>query len=62
MWILDPTPSTKDFEISHIGFLVSEEFIGRLLEEFVKIYSVDDVTRSINSLNPEPTRCLVTHG
>ena len=43
----------------HIGFLVSEEFISSLLEEFVKIYFVDDVAGSINSLNPETTRRLV---
>ena len=50
MRISNPTFSTEDFEITHIGFLVSEEFIGSLLEEFVKIYSVDDVARSINWL------------
>src|SRR3990170_8870035 len=59
MRISNPTFSTEDFEITHIGFLLSEEFIGSLLEEFVKIYSVDDVARSINCLNPEMTRRLV---
>ena len=59
MRISNPTFSTEDFEITHIGFLVSEEFIGSLLEEFVKIYPVDDVARSINCLNPEVTRRLV---
>ena len=59
MRISNPTFSTEDFEITHIGFLVSVEFIGSLLEEFVKIYPVDDVARSINGLNPEATRCLV---
>ena len=43
MRISNPTFSTEDFEITHIGFLVSEEFIGSLLEEFVKIYLIDDV-------------------
>ena len=57
--ISNPTSSTEDFEITHIGFLVSEEFIGRLLEEFVKIYSIDDAARSINCINLEMTRCLV---
>ena len=52
MRISNPTFSTEDFEITHIGFLVSEELIGSLLEEFVKIYPVDDVARSINCLNP----------
>ena len=59
MRISSPTFSTEDFEITHIGFLVSEEFICILLEEFVKIYPVDDVARSINCLNPEVTRRLV---
>ena len=59
MRISNPTFSTEDFEITHIGFLVSEEFIGRLLEEFVKIYSVDDVACSINCLNLETTRRFV---
>ena len=59
MRISNPTFSTEDFEVTHIGFLVSEEFISSLLEEFVKIYSVDDVSRSINCLNPEVTRRLV---
>ena len=59
MRISNPTFSTEDFEITHIGFLVSEEFIGSLLEEFVKIYSVDDVARSINCLRPEARRRLV---
>ena len=59
MRISNPTFSTEVFEITYIGFLVSEEFIGSLLEEFVKIYSVDDVARSINCLNPKVTRRLV---
>ena len=59
MRISNPTFSTEDFEITHIGFLVSEEFIGSLLEEFVKIYSVDDVARSINCLSLETTRRFV---
>ena len=59
MRISNPTFITKDFEITHIGFLVSEEFIGSLLEEFVKIYSVDDVARSIDSINPEMMRHFV---
>ena len=53
------TFSTEDFEITHIGFLVSEEFIGRLLEEFVKIYSIDDVARSINCINSKMMRRFV---
>ena len=59
MRISNPTFSTEDFEITHIGFLVSEEFICSLLEEFVKIYPVDDVARGINCLNPETTRRLL---
>src|SRR3990170_6494081 len=59
MRISNPTFSTEDFEITHIGFLVSEEFICGLFEEFVKIYPVDDVARSVNCLNPKMTRCLV---
>ena len=59
MRISNPTFSTEDFEITHIGFLVSEEFICSLLEEFVKIYSVDDVARSINCLSLETTRRFV---
>ena len=59
MRISNPTFSTEDFEITYIGFLISEEFIGSLLEEFVKIYSVDDVARSINCLSPETTRRFV---
>ena len=59
MRISNPTFSTEDFEITHIGLFVSEEFISSLLEEFVKIYSVDDVARSINCLNPETTRRLL---
>src|SRR3954466_6692019 len=57
--ISNPAFSTEDFEITHIGFLVSEEFIGSLPEEFLKIYSVDDVARSINCINPETIRCFV---
>ena len=59
MRISNPTFCTEDFEITHIGFLVSEEFIGSLLEEFVKIYFVDDVARSINFLRPEARRRLL---
>ena len=59
MRISNPTFSTEDFEITHIGFLVSEEFIGSLFEEFVKIYSIDDMARSINCLMPEVRRCLL---
>ena len=59
MRISNPTFSTEHFEVTHIGFLVSEEFIGSLLEEYVKIYPVDDVASSINCLNPEVTRRLV---
>ena len=59
MWILDPAPGTKDFEITHIGFIVSEEFIRSLLEEFVKIYPVDDVASSINGFRPEHSWTLV---
>ena len=59
MRISNPIFSTEDFEITYIGFLIGEEFIGSLLEEFVKIYSVDDVARSINCLNPEMTWRLV---
>ena len=59
MRISNPTFSTEDFEITYIGFLISEEFIGSLLEEFVKIYSVDDLARNINCLNPETTRHFV---
>ena len=59
MRISNPTFSTEDFEITHIGLFVSEEFICSFLEEFVKIYSVDDVARSINCLNSEATRRLV---
>ena len=39
--------------------IVISEFICSLLEEFVKIYPVDDVARSINCLSPEMTRRLV---
>ena len=56
MRISNPTFSTKDFEITHIGFLVSEEFIGSLLEEFVKIYSVDDVARTMLDEYKTPQR------
>src|SRR4051812_3588257 len=59
MRISNPAFSTEDFEITHIGFLVSEEFIGSLLEEFVKIYSIDNMARSINCINPETTRDFV---
>ena len=59
MRISNPTFSTEDFEITYIGFLISEEFISSFLEEFVKIYPVDDVARSINCPNPEATRRLV---
>src|SRR3954469_21636810 len=59
MRISNPTFSTEDFEITYIRFLVSEEFICSLLEEFVKIYSVDDMARSINCINPETTRGFV---
>ena len=59
MRISNPAFSTEDFEITYIGFLVSEEFIGSLFEEFVKIYSVDDVARSINCLSLETTRRFV---
>ena len=45
MRISNSTFSTEDFEVTHIGFLVSEEFIGSLLEEFVKIYPINDVAR-----------------
>src|SRR5215216_5264950 len=58
MRISNPAFSTEDFEITHIGFLVSEEFIGGLFEEFVKIYPVDDVARSINCLRPEARRLV----
>ena len=59
MRIPNPTFSTEDFEITHIGLLVSEEFIGSLLEEFVKIYSVDDVACGINCINPKTMRRFV---
>src|SRR4051812_47368764 len=59
MRMSNPTFSAEDFEITHIGFLVSEVFIGILLEEFVKIYSVDDMACSINCINPETTRGFV---
>ena len=59
MKISNPTFSSEDFEITYIGFLIGEEFIGSLLEEFVKIYSGDDVVRSINCINPETTRRFV---
>ena len=59
MRISNPTFSTEDFEITHIGLFVSEEFISSFLEEFVKIYPVDDMERIINCLNPEATRHLV---
>src|SRR3954462_3656277 len=59
MRISNPAFSTEDFEITYIGFLVSEEFIGSLLEEFVKIYSVDDMARNINCINPETMRGFV---
>ena len=59
MRIVNPTFSTEDFEITHIGLFVSEEFIHNLLEEFVKIYSVDDVAHSINCINLEATRRFV---
>ena len=59
MWILDPAPGTKDFEIANIWLLTSQEFIGCLLEELMKINSVDDVACSINGFRPELPWCLV---
>ena len=38
MRISNSTFSTEDFEMTHIGLFVSEEFIHSFLEEFVKIY------------------------
>ena len=58
MRISNPTFSTEDFEITHIGFLVSEEFISSFLE-FFKIYPVDDVARSINGFRLEFSWSLV---
>ena len=59
MRISNPIFSTEDFEITHIGLFVSEEFISSFLEEFVKIYPIDDVARSINNFRPELSWCLV---
>src|SRR5215216_5925320 len=59
MRISNPTFSTEDFEITHIGFLVSEEFIRGLFEEFVKIYPVNGGACSINCLRPEARRRLL---
>ena len=59
MRISNPTFCTEDFEITHIWLFVSEELISSFVEEFVKIYPVDDVACSINSIRPETRRCLV---
>ena len=59
MWILDPAPSTKDFEVTDVWLLTSQKFIRCLLEELVKISSVDDVACSINSFRPEFSWSLV---
>ena len=53
MRILDLAPSTKDFEIADVWLLTSQELIGCLLEEFMKINSVDDVASSINGFRLE---------
>ena len=45
--ISNPAFSTEDFEITYIGFLISEEFIGSLFEEFLETYPIDGVTCSI---------------
>ena len=57
--ISNPAFSTKDLEITYIGFLVSEEFVRGLFEEFVKIYPVDDVACSINGIWPKTMWSLV---
>ena len=49
MRISNPTFRTEDFEITYIGCLISEELIGSLLEEFVKIYSIDELVQLTNS-------------
>jgi hypothetical protein len=59
MWISYPTPGTKYFEITYIWLLTSDQFIRCLLEELVKIYSVDDVACIINGFRPPLAWCLV---
>ena len=59
MWIPYPAPSTEYFEITYIWLLTSNQFIRCLLEELVKIYSVDDVACSINGFGPPLAWCLV---
>ena len=59
MWILDPKPSTEDFKIANVWLLTSQEFIGCLLEELMKINSVDDVASSINGFRPKVSWSLV---
>src|SRR3989337_573390 len=59
MCISYPTPGTKYFEITYIWLLTSDKFIRCLLEELVKIHSVDDVACSINGFRPTLAWCLV---
>src|SRR3989337_2356799 len=59
MWILDPAPVTEDFEIANVWLLTIQEFIGCLLEELMKINSVDDMASSINGFRPELSWSLV---
>ena len=43
MWILDPAPSTKYSEVTDIWLLASKELIGCLVQNLVKINTVDDM-------------------
>ena len=59
MWVLDPAPCAKYSEVTDIWLLASKEFIGCLVEKFVKIHTVDDMACSINGFRLELSWSLV---
>ena len=59
MRISNPTFCTEDFEITRIGFLVDEEFIGCFLQKLVKIDTIDCMACRVNGFSPEFSWSLV---
>ena len=59
MWILDPAPGAKYFEVTNIWLLGSKEVIGCLVQKLVKINTVDYMACSVNGFRPEFSWSLV---
>ena len=53
IWILDPAPGAKYSEVTDVWLLASKELIGCLVQNLVKINTVDDMASSINGFRPE---------